>query len=77
MHPPSDDADWRAVLLSMARAMQWHVPEHALDPLFEQLPRDLGAMADALKRLERAALAERKRISRAWVERQVAKLRGG
>ncbi len=75
MHPPADDAGWRAVLLSMARAMQWHVPEHALDPLFEQLPRDLGAMADALRRLERAALAERKRVSRAWVERQVARLR--
>ncbi|MDX8401909.1 MAG: hypothetical protein R8K47_04690 [Mariprofundaceae bacterium] len=77
MQPPAEDADWRAVLLSMARAMQWHVPAHALDPLFEQLPRDLGAMDEALARLERAALAERKRISRAWVARQVALLRGG
>lgn len=75
MRPPENDADLTAVLKSVATARQWNVDAAILTLMLTHLPRHLSAMIEVLEQLENSSLAERKRLTRAWVSKQIKGMR--
>ena len=60
---PLDDAEQGMALLVRARALGVELPEETLSYLQRRLPRDLGALCDALDRLDAAALSQQRRLT--------------
>ncbi len=75
MYPPENDHDLTAVLKSVANARQWTVDDAIPRLILTHLPRNLPDIIDALAYLENSALAERKRLTRAWAGKQIKKMR--
>jgi len=75
MCPPDNDADLMAVLRSVSAARQWNVDATILTLMLTHLPRHLSDMIEVLENLENSSLAERKRLSRAWVSKQIKGMR--
>jgi DnaA-homolog protein len=72
---PLDDADQGLALHVRARALGIELPEETLLYLQRRLPRDLGALCDALDRLDAAALSQQRRLTVPFV-RSVLQLTG-
>ena len=60
---PLDDAEQGLALLARARTLGIELPEETLQYLQRRLPRDLGALCDALDRLDAAALSQQRRLT--------------
>jgi DnaA-homolog protein len=60
---PLDEAEQGMALLVRARALGIELPEETLSYLQRRLPRDLGALCDALDRLDAAALSQQRRLT--------------
>jgi DnaA-homolog protein len=60
---PLDEAEQGMALLTRARALGIELPEETLQYLQRRLPRDLGALCDALDRLDAAALSQQRRLT--------------
>ena len=63
--PPPDDELLRALLARLLAERQLAVPEAVQDWLLLRLPRTPAAMREAAARLDRAALAAGRRVTRA------------
>jgi DnaA-homolog protein len=72
---PLDEAEQGMALLARARALGVELPEETLLYLQRRLPRDLGALCDALDRLDAAALSQQRRLTIPFV-RSVLQLTG-
>jgi DnaA family protein len=72
---PLDDAEQGRALLARAHALGVELPEETLQYLQRRLPRDLGALCDALERLDAAALSQQRRLTVPFV-RSVLQLSG-
>ncbi len=72
---PLDDAEQGHALLVRARALGIELPEETLLYLQRRLPRDLGALCEALDRLDAAALSQQRRLTVPFV-RSVLQLTG-
>lgn len=70
--PPRSDEALRAVLMSVAASRQWQVDDAVLNLLLSRLPRELSGLIDALNTMERSALQSRRRLTSAWVRKQLA-----
>ncbi len=73
--PPGSDRELAAVMEAAARARQWHVQPDVIRLMLTNLPRDLGALMEALAAFEHSSLAERKRLTRAWAARRIRAMR--
>jgi DnaA family protein len=60
---PLDEVEQGMALLVRARALGIELPEETLLYLQRRLPRDLGALCDALDRLDAAALSQQRRLT--------------
>lgn len=60
---PLDEAQQGVALLARARTLGIELPEETLQYLQRRLPRDLGALCDALDRLDAAALSQQRRLT--------------
>jgi DnaA family protein len=60
---PLDEAEQGMALLARARALGIELPEETLQYLQRRLPRGLGALCDALDRLDAAALSQQRRLT--------------
>jgi DnaA family protein len=60
---PLDEVEQGMALLVRARALGIELPEETLLYLQRRLPRDLGALCDALDRLDAAALSRQRRLT--------------
>jgi len=69
MHPPYDDDALRAVLRAELRRRQWEVSDRLIDLLLVHAPRRLEDQIRWLDRLDRQALAERRRVTLPWVRK--------
>ena len=72
---PLGEAQQGAALLSRARSLGIELPEETLLYLQRRLPRDLGALCEALDRLDAAALSRQRRLTVPFV-RSVLQLPG-
>jgi DnaA family protein len=72
---PLDEAGQGTALLARAQALGIELPEETLLYLQRRLPRDLGALCDALDRLDAAALSQQRRLTVPFV-RSVLQLTG-
>jgi len=72
---PLDDAEQGQALLVRARALGIELPEETLLYMQRRLPRDLGALCDALDTLDAAALSQQRRLTVPFV-RSVLQLTG-
>jgi len=71
MQPPSGDAELTAVLHAVAASRQWQVDDAVLRLMLIHLPRDLDSLIAAMGQMEKASLAERKRLTARWASRQI------
>lgn len=69
---PLDEGARRRVLVARAQRRGLVLDEAALDWLFARLGRDLGTLTAALDRLDRASLAAQRRITVAFLRRELA-----
>lgn len=69
---PLDEAGRRQVLADRALRRGLVLDEAALDWLFARLGRDLGSLTAALDRLDRASLAAQRRITVAFLRRELS-----
>lgn len=74
MHPPLSDAELTEVLHAVAASRQWHVDDAVIRLMLTYLPRDLGGLIVAMGQMEKASLAERKRLTARWASRQIRDL---
>jgi len=77
MQPPRSDADLTRVLQAVAASRQWQVDDTVIDLMLTHLPRDLDTLVQAMQQMERASLAERKRLTKRWASRQIRHLGDG
>jgi Hda, lid domain len=71
MQPPRSDAELAAVLQAVAASRQWQIDEAVIHLMLTHLPRDLGYLLQAMGQMEKASLAERKRLTQRWASRQI------
>ena len=69
--PPDDEALAR-ILREELRRRQWDAPPALVRALLEHAPRRLDAQIELLDALDKAALRERVRVTKAWVLRKLA-----
>ncbi len=72
---PLDEAQQGRALVARAQALGVELPDETLQYLQRRLPRDLGALCDALDRLDAAALSRQRRLTVPFV-RSVLQLAG-
>lgn len=71
MEAPSSDADLAQVLRTVAASRQWHVDDAVIRLMLTYLPRDLDGLISAMGQMERASLAERKRLTARWASPKI------
>ncbi len=71
MRAPSDDEALAKILRAELARRQWDAPAGLVETLLLCAPRTLEAQLALLERLDREALAERARVSKAWVLRKL------
>jgi len=71
MQAPNSDKGLAAVLQAVATSRQWQVDEGVIRLMLTYLPRDLNYLLNALGQMEKASLAERKRLTARWASRQI------
>lgn len=71
MRAPLSDTDLHAVLHAVAESRQWNIDDAVIRLMLTWLPRDLSTLIDAMEQMEKASLAERKRLTARWASRQI------
>ena len=73
MQPPQNDAELRSVLLSVATSRQWSADEAVVDLLLSRCTRQLDELLNIIQNLEKASLAEGRRLSTAWARKRLGR----
>jgi len=76
MRPPQNDAELTAVLHAVAVSRQWQIDDAVIRLMLTHLPRDLDQLLTAMGQMEKASLAERKRLTARWASRQIRDIGG-
>lgn len=71
MLPPRSDVELTSVLQAVASSRQWHIDDAVIQLMLTRLPRDLDYLLQAMGQMEKASLAERKRLTQRWASQRI------